>query len=148
MRFGRDDVEFAAVGLEKHLRGASGEFEIGEQNAAMDIHNGDAGLRAAHHESDGGIGQGDNFFRVRNDGHFRALLKRGGIVDAQRAGAMIDYQNKFVVGGDAGLHGLRTGFGFADDGASGAVDGNELIVGRGRGEDAVGFGREIERVGQ
>ncbi len=33
--FGRNDVKFAAVGLEQHLRRSAGEFEIGEQDGAL-----------------------------------------------------------------------------------------------------------------
>ena len=64
---GRDDVEFAAVGLEEHLRGLAGEFEIGEEDAARDVHDGKVIVGAAHDEGDRGVGSGEDFVGLRDD---------------------------------------------------------------------------------
>ncbi len=58
---GGDDIEFTTVGLEKHLRGLSCEFEIGEENSAIEIDDGETCLGAAHDEGEGGIGSDEDF---------------------------------------------------------------------------------------
>ena len=72
--FGRDDVEFAAIGLEKHLRGLAGKVEIGEQDAAFDVDDRHAFFGAAHDKGHRAIGKNDDFFGVGNNRNGGALL--------------------------------------------------------------------------
>jgi hypothetical protein len=144
--FRRDDVEFAAIGLKEHLRRAAGEFEISEEHAAAKIHDREASLRAAHDEGDGTVGKGDDLVGERDDGDDGVGLQGGSVVNGESGGVLVDDEEKFVVGSDADLNGLRAGVGAADDGAGGAVDGEELVGGGGGGEDAIARGGEVKRV--
>ena len=104
--FGRDDVEFAAVGFHKHLRGAAGKLEVCEQDGAAEIDDGKAALGAAHDEGDGAVGKDGDFVGLRDDFDNGARLERGGVVDGERRGAAIYDEDGFLVGRDAGLYGL------------------------------------------
>ena len=64
-----------------------------------------------------------------------------------RVGAVIDDEDVFVVGSDAGLDGFGVGVRAAVDLAGGAVDGDELVGAGGGGVDAITGEREIEREG-
>src|SRR4029077_10670903 len=76
---GRDDVEFAAVGLEEHLRGLAGEFEIGEENTARDVHDGKVVVGTAHDEGDRGVGSGEDFVGLRDDVDGGSELQSAGV---------------------------------------------------------------------
>ena len=78
---GRDDVEFAAVGFEKHLRGLSREFEISEENGAIEIDDGETRLRAAHDEGESGIGSDEDFVGLRNYGNGVQELESARVMD-------------------------------------------------------------------
>jgi hypothetical protein len=79
--FGRKDVELAAVGLEKHLRGSAGEFEIAEENGAIKVDDGKTSLRAAHDEGERAVGSNENFIGLRNDLDGVEPLKSARVVD-------------------------------------------------------------------
>ena len=143
--FGRDDVEFAAVGLHEHLRGAAGELKIREQDGAAEIDDGEAILRTAHDEGDGAVGDDGDFVGLGNDFDGSAELERGGAVDGEGRGAAIDDEDGFLVRRDAGLDGLGAGASAAENGAGGGVDGEELVGRGGGGVDAVAGGGEVER---
>ena len=143
---GRDDVNFAAVGLEKHLRGSAGEFEIGEKRCADEIDDGEALLRATHDEGERGIGSDDDFVGLRNDGNGIKELECAGVVDGKQVGAAIDDDDIFCVGSEASLHGFGVGVSAAVDLAGSGVDGDELVGGGSGGVDAITGGRKIERV--
>jgi len=146
--FGRNDVKFTAVGLDQHLRGLTCKVKIGDENAAAKVHDGEACFGAAHDEGDGTVGNDENFVRLWDDRDGGALLKCGGIVDAEGGGAAIYNKDEFFVRGGAGLDGLGAGFGAADDGARGDVNGQELVGGGRGGVDTIAGGREIDREGQ
>ncbi len=114
----------------------------------MDVDDGEVFVGAAHDEGDGGVGSGDVLRLVGNDIDGGAELQIGGIVDGEGGGAVIDDEDGFVVWSDAGLDGLRAGFGAANDGAGGAIDGEELVGGGRGGEDAIVVGREIDERGE
>lgn len=143
---GGDDVEFAAIGLEEKLRRSAGEFEIGDEDGALEIDDGEAGLRAAHNEGEGGIWSDGDFVGLRDDGDGAEELKGARVVNGEHRGAAIDDENVFGVGSEAGLDGVGIGVSAAVDLAGGGVDSDELIGAGGGGVDAVASGREIERV--
>lgn len=144
---GRDDVEFAAIGFEEHLRGSAGEFEVGEKNGAVEIDDGEARLRAAHDEGELAVGGDEDFVGLRDNRDGDEELERARIVDGEHAGAAIDDKNVFGVGREASLDGFGGGVGAAVDLAGCGVDGDELIGAGGGGVDAIAGVRELERIG-
>jgi hypothetical protein len=124
---GRDDEEFAAVGLEKHLRGLAGELEIGDENGAFEVDDGEAILRAAHDEGESGVGSDEDFVGLRNYWNCTEELESAGVVDGENVGAAIDDDDIFCVGSEAGLHGFGVGVSAAVDLAGDGVDGDELV---------------------
>jgi len=148
MRFRSDDVEFAAIGLEEHAGGLASEFEIGEEERALEIDDGEAILRAAHDEGDGTVGENDDIVGLRDDRDGSELLESGGVVDGERGGTAIEDEDVFVVGSDACEDGLGAGPGAAKNAAGSGVEGDELVVGGGGGVDAIAGGREVEGVGR
>ena len=144
VRRGRNDVEFAAIGLEKHLRGSAGELEIGDGHGAGDIDDGQAILGAREDEGEGGIGSDEDFVWLGDDGNGREKLKSAGVVNGKNRGTAIDDQDIFRVGSDAGLYGVGIGVGAAVDLARGDVDGDELIGVGGGGVEAVAIGGEVD----
>jgi len=145
---GRDDVEFAAIGLEEHLSGRSGEFEVGDENRVEKVDDGEAGLRAGHHESKRRIRGNENFVRLGNDRHGGEELKSTRVVDGEGISAAINDDDIPGIGRDAGLNGLGESVSAAIDLVGSGIDGDELIgIVRG-GEDAIAGGREIERKGR
>ena len=146
---GRDDVKFAAIGLEKHLRGSSGEFEIGDEDGAGEIDDGEASLRAREDEGEGRIGGDEDFVWLWDDGNGRKELKSARVVNRKNADAAIDDEDIFRVGSDASLYGIGVSVGTAVDLARGNVDGDELVGVGGGGVQAVASGGEVdgERIG-
>ena len=142
---GRDDVEFAAIGLEEHLRRIAGEFEIGEKSGEFEINNGETVLRATHDKGESAIGSDEDFVGLRNDGYGTEELESPCVVDGEGSGATIDYGDILAIGSEAGLDGFGISVGTAVDLAGGGVDGDELVRTGGSGVDAIAFGREIER---
>jgi len=113
----RDEIEFAGVGFEEHLRRKSGKFEIGEEDGAFQIDDGEARLRAAHDKGEGGVGSDADFVRLRDDRDGDEELQGARVVDGDRVGAAIDYDDVLGVGSDAGLDRVRIGVGAAVNGA-------------------------------
>ena len=145
VRLGRNYVEFAAIGLQEHLLGSAGEFEIRDQHGAPEIDDRKARLRLAGDE-----GQG----RVRADGDFIGLrdyrdgveeLESARVVDGEGRGAAIDDRDVFGVRSEASLHRLGVRVRAAVNGAGGGVDGNELVGASRGGVDAIAGGRKIKR---
>src|ERR1700722_8137661 len=122
--FGRDQVEFAAVGLEEHLRGAAGEFEMGEKNATPQIDDGDAGFAGAANEGAGVVGHDGDFFGAGYDRDGSALRESCGVVKRDGGVAAIGDDYRFAVGSAAGEDWFAAGFSGAKDGAGAAVDGD------------------------
>ena len=145
---GRDDVKFAAIRLEEHLRGLAGEFEIGDEDGALQIDHGETVLRAAHDEGEGAVREDGDFVGLGDDRDGVEELQRARVVNGQGGGATINDKNVLAVGSKAGLHGFGEGVGAAVDGAGGAVDSDELVVGGGSGVDAVAFEGEIDGEGR
>jgi len=148
VRVGRDDVKFAAVGLEKHLHGLAGEFEIGDEDGALEIDNGQARLRAAEDERDLAVGRDEDFVGLRDDGDGAEELERTRVVDRESAGAAIDDGDVFAVRREPGLDGFGGGVRAAVDLAGIRIDGDELVGGGSGGVDAIAVGREVERIGR
>ena len=146
--FRRDDVEFAAIGFDEDLSGLAGEFEIGDENAAEKIDYRESFFSAAHDEGEGAVGDDEDFVGLRDDGDGYALLKGGGVVNAEGGSAAIDDENEFFVGSGAGLDGFGAGFGAADNGARGHIDGEELVGGGRGGVGAITGGGEVDGKGQ
>jgi hypothetical protein len=144
---GGDQVEFAAIGFKKHLRGLSGELEIGEKNGAIEIDDGKALLRAAHDEGEGGIGSDQDFVGLGNYGDGVEELEGARVVDGKHAGATIDDSDVAAVGREVGLNGFGGGVRAAEDLAGGGIDGDELVGSGGGGVDAIAVGRKIQRIG-
>ena len=144
--FGRDQVEFTAVGLEQHLRGAAGQFEMGEKNAATQIDDGDAGFAGAAHEGDGAVGHDGDVFGARDDRDGAALGESRGVMKRDGGVATIGDDYGFAVGSAAGEHRFATGFRSAEDGARAAVDCDQGVV-AGRGDvRSRAVGGKVERV--
>ena len=148
VRFGGNDVEFTAVGLEKHVGGLAGEFEIGDENAAAEVHDGDAALAAAEDESHRGVRQDGHVFGLRHDGDAVALDESGGVMNAEGGGMVIHDEDGFSVWGDMGEDWLAAGGGAGNDGAGFGVNGKERVVAGGGGVDACAVWGKIERVGK
>src|ERR1700738_2467157 len=89
--FRRDQVEFASVGLEQHLRGAAGEFEMRQQNAATQIDDGDARFTGAANEGDGTIRHNRDVFGARDDRDGAAHCESRGVVKGYSGVAAIGY---------------------------------------------------------
>ena len=147
VRVRRDDVEFAAVGLEEHLRGLAGEFEIGDEDGALEIDKGEARLRAAEDERDLAVGRDEYLVGLRDDRDRAEELERARVVDGESAGAAIDDGNVLAVGREASLDGFGGGVRAAVNLARVRVDGDELVGGGGGCVDAIAVGREVERIG-
>ena len=145
---GRNNVEFTAIGLEKHISGLSGEFEIAEQERTVEIDDGKTILRMTDDEGKGAVGENSDLVGLRGDGDRSELLKGRGIVDRECGGATIEDDDFVVVGSGPDGDGLGASFGAAENGAGGGIDGDELVVGRGRSIDTIAGGREIEGVGE
>jgi len=143
---GGNDVEFATVGLEEHLRGHAGELEIGDEDGALEVYDREAILRAAENEGEGGVGEDGNFVGLRDDGDGVEKLESALVVDGEHCGATVDDENIFGVGSETGLDGLGIGVGAAVDLTGGGINGDELVGAGGRSVDAVAVGGEIERV--
>ena len=139
---------FAAIGLEQHLRGSAGELEIGEENGASEIDDGETVLRAADDESESGIGDNDDFVGLRDDGDGVEELEGARVVDGKGVGATIDDDDIFCVRSEKRLHGFGIGVSAAVDLAGGGVDGDELIGAGGSGVQAIAVGGKIKRVGR
>ncbi len=116
VRVGRDDVELAAVRLEQHVRRNSGELQICQQDTAAQIDDRQTGLNAAQDESDGAIGENGDVGGLRNNWDRDALNEGGGVVNRQRGISVIEDENGFAIGGDAGEHRFATGRGPAQYG--------------------------------
>ena len=86
---GGDQVEFATVGLEEHLSGAAGEFEIGEKDAAAEVDYGDARFGGAADEGDGIVGEDGDVFGAGDDRDCAAEGEGGGVVDGDGVVAAI-----------------------------------------------------------
>jgi len=145
---GRNNVEFTAIGLEKHISGLSGEFEIAEQERTVEIDDGKTILRMTDDEGKGAVGENSDLVGLRGDGDRSELLKGRGIVDRECGGATIEDDDFVVVGSGPDGDGLGASFGAAENGAGGGIDGDELVVGRGRSIDTIAGGREIDGVGK
>ena len=143
---GRDDVEFAAVGFEKHLRGLSREFEISEENGAIEIDDGETRLRAAHDEGESGIGSDEDFVGLRNYGNGVQELESARVMDGEHASAAIDHGDVLTVGREVGLNGFGGSVSAAEDLSGGGVNGDDLIGCGGGGVDAIAIGRKIQRI--
>ena len=148
VRFRRDDVEFAAIGFEEHVGGPSREFEIGDEEGAIEVDNGKAIFETTGDEGERAVGEDSDLVRLRDDGDGSELLERGCIVDGEGGGAAIQDDDLIVVGSSADGDGFGAGFGTAENRAGGGVDGDELVVGGRGGVDAIAGGREIEGVGE
>ena len=81
VRFGSDDVEFAAIGLEEQVGGLSGEFEIGEEESAVEVDDGETILRAAGDKGERAVGEDSDLVGLRDDGDGSELLESGSVVD-------------------------------------------------------------------
>ena len=147
VRFRRDDVEFAAIGFEEHVGGPSREFEIGDEEGAIEVDNGKAIFETTGDEGERAVGEDSDLVRLRDDGDGSELLERGCIVDGEGGGAAIQDDDLIVVGSSADGDGFGAGFGTAENAAGCWVDGDELVIRGGGGVDAIAGGREIDSVG-
>jgi len=145
---GSNNVEFTAIGLEKHIGGLSGEFEIAEQERTVEIDDGKTILRMTDDEGKGAVGENGDLVGLRGDGDRSKLLKGRGIVDRECGGATIEDDDFVVVGSGPDGDGFGASFGATENGAGGGIDSDELVVGRGRRIDAIAGGREIDGVGK
>jgi hypothetical protein len=145
---GSNNVEFTAIGLEEHISGLSGEFEIAEQERTVEINDGKTILRMTNDEGKGAVGKNGDLVGLRDDGDRSELLKGRGIVDRQGGGATIENDDFVVVGSGADGDGFGASFGAAENGAGGGIYGDELVVGRGSSIDTIARGREIDGVGK
>ncbi len=139
---------FAAIRLEKHLRGSASELEIGEENGASEIDDGETVVRVAHDEGQSGIGDNDDFVGLRDDGNGVEELEGTCVVDAEGVGATIDDDDILCVRSETGLHGFGICVSAAVDLARGGVDGDELVGAGGGGVQAIAVGGKIKRVGR
>jgi len=143
-----NNVEFAAIGLEEHISGLSGEFEVAEQERTVEIDDGKTILRMTDDEGKGAVGENGDLVGLRSDGDRSELLKGRGIVDGQCGGATIEDDDFAVVGSGPDGDGFGASFGAAENGPGGGIDGDELVVDRGSRIDTTAGGREIDGVGK
>ena len=144
---GGNDVEFAAIGLQKHLRGIPGKLEIGDEGGMEEIDDRETRLRAGHDEGEGRVGRDEDFVGLRDDRNRGEKLEGACVVDGEDIGTPVNDNDVFCVGSDASLDGFGIRVGTAIDLSGGCVDGDELVgVGR-RGVHAIAIGREIDGEG-
>jgi hypothetical protein len=144
---GGDDVEFAAIGFEEHLRGIAGEVEIGDEHGALKIDDAKAFLRAAGDEGQLGIGHDQDFVGLGDDRDGAEELESAGVVDRKQRRAAVDDENIFGVGRDARLNRLGIRVRAAVDLARGGVERDELVGTGGGGVDAIAGRGEVDGVG-
>jgi hypothetical protein len=95
--FRRKNIEFAAIGLEKHFGRLAGENQIGEQNAAAKIHDGETALRAAEYEGQRIVGEDEDVLGLGDNADGIAKSERGGVVDFERSAAAVNDENSLAV---------------------------------------------------